>query len=32
MMLWLGNANAAREPYRELFDDRPLAAGPAYAS
>ena len=30
MMLWLGNANPACEPYRELFDDRGLAAATAY--
>src|SRR5262245_17214044 len=31
ILLWLGNTNAARAPYRELFDDRPLAAATAYA-
>ncbi|MFN8586659.1 MAG: alpha-amylase family glycosyl hydrolase [Candidatus Eisenbacteria bacterium] len=31
LMLWLGNANPACEPYRELFDDRALVAGTAYA-
>ena len=31
VMLWFGNANPATAPYRELFDDRPLAAGTAYA-
>ncbi|MBK7367051.1 MAG: alpha-amylase [Candidatus Eisenbacteria bacterium] len=31
LMLWLGNANPACEPYRELFDDRTLTAGTAYA-
>jgi hypothetical protein len=30
ILLWLGNANPARAPYRELFDDRPLAAATAY--
>jgi hypothetical protein len=30
ILLWLGNGNPARAPYRELFDDRPLAADTAY--
>jgi glycosidase len=30
-MLWIGNANPACAPYRELFDDRPLGERTAYA-
>ncbi len=32
MMLWLGNANPACAPYRELFDDEALALGTSYAA
>ncbi len=31
VMLWLTSANPACESYRDLFDDRPLAASTAYA-
>ena len=31
LMLWLANHNPAFAPFRELFDDRPLAAKTAYA-
>lgn len=31
ILLWLANQNPAYSPYRELFDDRPLAQQTAYA-